>query len=61
MADDNDDSWLYGGPDEGPQHVENSDEKEEDVLPVKNGENNKTYENDEHDFEVNSLSFKKTK
>lgn len=54
MADDNDDSWLYGGPDEGIQH-EDSHADDADVSPVKNGslDHNKTYDTfDEHNFEV---------
>lgn len=58
MADDNDDSWLYGGgADEASQHVEKPEDQEEIAPPVKNGNvENKTYENtfDEHDFEVNN-------
>lgn len=57
MADDNDDSWLYGGgADEGSQHVEKPSEEEELESPAKNGNaESKTFDNtfDEHDFEVN--------
>lgn len=57
MADDNDDSWLYGG---GPDDVSRRDEERElenaeETEPVKNGNlENKTFETtfDEHNFEV---------
>lgn len=57
MADDNDDSWLYGGgPDDASQHEDKQDEESEDLAPVKNGNTeNKTFETfDEHNFEVNN-------
>lgn len=60
MADENDDSWLYGagadGADETSQHVEKPGDQDELAPPVKNGNaENKTFESncDEHDFEVN--------
>ena len=56
MADDNDDSWLYGGgPDEASHEGDKQDEEEVEVTaPVKNGNaENKTYDTfDEHNFEV---------
>lgn len=56
MADDGDDSWLYGGgPDDGQQHEDKQDEDAEIPTPVKNGNTeNKTYDStfDEHNFEV---------
>lgn len=58
MADDNDvdDSWLYGGgQDESSQHDDN-EQDETDVSPLKNGNENKTYDTfDEHNFEVKLL------
>lgn len=56
MADDNDDSWLYGGgADEGSRQGDKEDEETDIVTPVKNGNSeNKTYDTfDEHNFEVN--------
>lgn len=55
MADDNDDSWLYGGgPDDGTQHEEKDSEETELVSPVKNGNTeSKAFDTfDEHNFEV---------
>jgi hypothetical protein len=56
MADDNDvdDSWLYGAGQDESSHLESNQQDETDVSPVKNGNENKTYENtfDEHNFEV---------
>jgi hypothetical protein len=58
MADDNDvdDSWLYGAGQDESSHLESNQQDETDVSPVKNGNENKTYENtfDEHNFEVSS-------
>jgi hypothetical protein len=56
MADDADDSWLYGGgPDEGSQHGEKQVEERE--VPENNGNilESKTFDStfDEHNFEVN--------
>lgn len=54
-ADDNDDSWLYGGgPDDGSRQGEKEDEETDSGTPVKNGNlENKTYDTfDEHNFEV---------
>lgn len=55
MADDNDDSWLYGGgPDEASHEGEKQDE-EVDPTPVKNGNaENKTFDDGHFDghFEV---------
>lgn len=57
MADDNDDSWLYGGgPDDASQH-EGKPQDEVDLATSANNGNvdNKTYDTfDEHNFEVNS-------
>lgn len=57
MADDNDDSWLYGGgPDEGTREGAEEPEENEELAAVKNGnaEISKNFENtfDEHNFEV---------
>lgn len=55
MADDNDDSWLYGGgPDEAPHAAEKKDEETDIATPVKNGNaENKAFDTfDEHNFEV---------
>lgn len=54
MADDNDDSWLYGAGQDEAAHLEANQQDEIDVSPVKNGNESKTYENtfDEHNFEV---------
>lgn len=62
MADDNDDSWLYGGPDDdGTRDGAGQTEDSEDVPAVKNGdaEISKNFENtfDEHNFEVSSVAF----
>lgn len=55
MSDDNDvdDSWLYGAGQDESSHQE-SKQEETEVTPVKNGNENKTYENtfDEHNFEA---------
>jgi hypothetical protein len=56
MADDNDvdDSWLYGGEQDETEQNEDKPQDEADTSPVKNGNENKTYDNtfDEHNFEV---------
>lgn len=61
MADDNDDSWLYGGEgDEGTRPADKNEEDDETAAPVKNGNTeNKTFDNtfDEHDFEVRRKTF----
>lgn len=62
MADDNDDSWLYGGgPDDGTREDPGQQgENSEDAPAVKNGTAEiKNFENtfDEHNFEVRSWHF----
>lgn len=52
MADENDDSWLYGcGPDEASREEDKQDEETEIVVPIKNG-NSENDNFDEHNFEV---------
>lgn len=54
MADDNDDSWLYGAGQDEASRQEDQQGEEVDSSLVKNGNlENKTYDTfDEHDFEV---------
>lgn len=55
MADDGDDSWLYGGgPDDASRHEEKPEEEGDNEAPVKNG-NLEENTFDEHNFEVKSL------
>jgi hypothetical protein len=54
MADDNDDSWLYGAGQDESSRQEEKEAEDEDASLVKNGNTeNKTYDTfDEHNFEV---------
>jgi hypothetical protein len=57
MADDNDDSWLYGAGQDESMRQEEKEVEDEDASLVKNGNTeNKTYDTfDEHNFEVNFI------
>lgn len=63
MADDNDDSWLYGGPnDEGTRDGAEEPEENDETAAIKNGNaeiSQKNFENtfDEHNFEVSWKSL----